>query len=53
MTTSAVHIETDLSKDTGSCVKGIERFIARRSTPSVVWSNNSTNFFGAEKDLKL
>ena len=35
-TTRAVHIETVPSMDTGSCAMEIERFIARRSTPSVV-----------------
>ena len=30
---------------------GIEWFISRRSTPIVVWSDNGTNFVGAEKQL--
>ena len=30
---------------------GIERFIARRGTPSTILSDNSTNFVCAEKDL--
>ena len=29
---------------------GIERFIVRRGTPSTIWSDNSTNFIGAEKN---
>ena len=51
MTTRAVHIEIVSSMDTSSCVMGIERFIARRGTPSVIWSDNGTNFVGAEKEL--
>ena len=51
MTTRAVHIEIVSSMDTSSCVMGIERFFARRGTPSVIWSDNGTNFVGAEKEL--
>ena len=51
MTTRAVHIEIVSSMDTSLCVMGIERFIARRGTPSVIWSDNGTNFVGAEKEL--
>ena len=51
MTTRAVHIEIVSSMDTSSCVNGIERFIARRGTPSVIWYDNGTKFVGAEKEL--
>ena len=37
--------------DTSACVSGIERFAARRGTPKVVWSDNGTNFIGAQKEL--
>ena len=53
MNTRAVHIETGLSVDTGSCALKIEKFIARHSAPSVVWSDNGTNLDGAEKELLL
>ena len=33
-----------------SCVMGIDRFIARRGTPSTIWSDKGTNI-GAEKEL--
>ena len=51
----AVHIdiETVLFIDPGSCVIGIDSFIARRSTLKALWSDNSTNFIGAEKELIL
>ena len=51
LTTRALHIEVVNSMDTSSCVMGIERFIARRGTPQVLWSDNGTNFTGAEKEL--
>ena len=51
LTTRAVHLEIVPFLDTSSCVMGIERFIARRGTPSTIWSNNGTNFVGAEKEL--
>ena len=42
MTTKAVHREIVSSIDTSSCAMGIERFFARRGTPSVIWSDNGT-----------
>ena len=51
MTTRSVHIDIVSSMATSSCVMGIEIFIARRGTPSVIWSDNGTNFVGAEKEL--
>ena len=51
MTTRAVHIEIVSSMETSSCEMGIERFIARRGTPSVIWPDNGTNFVGAEKEI--
>ena len=51
LTARAEHLEIVPSLDTSSCVMGIERFIARRGTPSTIWSDNGTNFVGAEKEL--
>ena len=53
LTTRAIHIEVVPSMDSSSCVMGVERFIARRGTPSKIWSDNGTNFVGAEKELLL
>ena len=51
LTTRAVHFEVVPSMDTSSCVMGIERFAARRGVPSVLWSDNGTNFIASEKEL--
>ena len=51
LTTRAVHFVVVPSMDTSSCVIGIERFCARRGTPSVIWSDNGTNFVASEKEL--
>ena len=51
LTTRAVHLEIVPSLDTSSCNMGIEWFIARRGTPRMIWSDNGTNFVGAEKEL--
>ena len=50
LTTRAVHLEIVPSLNTSSCVMGIERFIARRGTPSTICSDTGTNFVGAEKE---
>ena len=36
-----------------SCVMGIERFIARRGKPRLLWSDNGTIFIATEKELSL
>ena len=51
LTTRAIHLEIVSSMDTSACVAGIERFIARQRVPNVIWSDNGTNFVGAEKEL--
>ena len=53
LTTRAIHIELVPFMDTSSCVMAIERFFSRRVTPSIIWSDNGTNFVGAEKELLL
>ena len=51
LTTRVVHIEVVSSMDASACVSGIERFVARRRAPHVIWSNNGTNFVGTEEEL--
>ena len=35
-----------------SCAMGVERFVSRRRTHAIIWSDNGTNFVGAEKELR-
>nr|CAH7732585.1 unnamed protein product [Callosobruchus chinensis] len=49
--TKAVHLEavTDLSTD--SFLNALNRFVARRGLPNVLYSDNATNFVGAHRKL--
>ena len=49
LTTRAVHVEVVPSMDARSRVMGVERFLSRRGTSAIIWSDNDTNFVGAEK----
>ncbi|XP_072022724.1 uncharacterized protein [Amphiura filiformis] len=48
----AVHIEVAASLDTASCINALRRFISRRGQVKVMYSDNGTNFVGANKELK-
>ncbi|XP_011136014.1 uncharacterized protein LOC105181135 [Harpegnathos saltator] len=50
--TKAVHMElvTDLTSDT--LIGALKRFVARRGKPSVIYTDNGTNFVGARRELK-
>ncbi|XP_062557369.1 uncharacterized protein LOC134222243 [Armigeres subalbatus] len=51
MTTRAVHLEVAYSLTTESCKMAIRRFVKRRGSPSEIFSDNVTNFVGANRDL--
>ena len=52
LTVKAVHLElvTDLTSE--AFIACLKRFIARRGLPSLIWSDNGTNFVGAARELK-
>ena len=52
LTNRAVHVEIVTSMDTIFCVMGVERFVSRMGTPAMIWSDNGTNFIGAEKEVQ-
>ncbi|XP_055632506.1 uncharacterized protein LOC129772981 [Toxorhynchites rutilus septentrionalis] len=52
LTTRAIHLEVACSLTTDSCILSIRNIMARRGTPSAIYSDRGTNFQGARKDLK-
>ena len=52
LTTRAVHIEVASDLSTDSFINALRRFIARRGQPDEIFSDNGTNFVGAERVLR-
>ena len=52
LTIRAIHIELAHSLTTDSCILAIRNFISRRGTPIEFFSDNGTNFHGADNELK-
>ncbi|XP_021964268.1 uncharacterized protein LOC110859615 [Folsomia candida] len=50
--TRAIHLEVVSSASTEAFIAALRRFIARRGKPSDIYSDNGTNFVGADKELK-
>ena len=48
----AVHIEDVSSLETDTFIQALHRFIAVRGRPKEIWSDNGTNFCGADKELQ-
>ncbi|XP_055913549.1 uncharacterized protein LOC129947130 [Eupeodes corollae] len=48
----AVHIELTTSMSTDSCIMALRRFIARRGTPSAIYSDNAKSFRRASFELR-
>ena len=52
MTVRAVHLEVLHTLSTDSFISALRRFVARRGNVGHIYSDNGTNFVGAEKALK-
>lgn len=51
-TTRAVHIELVVDLSTSAFIRTLQRFIARRGKCAQIYSDNATNFVGANNELK-
>jgi len=48
----AIHLELVTSLSTEAFIATLKRFIARRGRPNAIYSDNGTNFIGANKELR-
>lgn len=48
----SVHIEDVSSLESDTFIQALNRFMAVRGRPKEIWSDNGTNFCGAEKELR-
>lgn len=51
LTTRAVHLELAASLTSSSLLLSLRRLMARRGTPTILYSDNATNFVGAEREI--
>ena len=52
LTVKAVHLEVVSDLTTEAFIACLRRFIARRGKPSLIWSDNGSNFIGAARETK-
>ena len=52
LTVKAVHLELVTDLTTEAFIARLRRFISRRGLPTLIWSDNDTNFVGAARELK-
>ncbi|XP_058817796.1 uncharacterized protein LOC131681103 [Topomyia yanbarensis] len=52
LTIRAVHVEVVHNLTTEACIKSVRRFVCRRGAPLEIYSDNATNFMGAEIILR-
>ena len=48
----AVHLEAVSDLTSEAFIAALRRFVARRGSPTLIWSDNGTNFVGANRELK-
>ena len=51
--TRAIHIEIAHSLDANSFISAMQRFVARRGRPKIIYSDNGTNLTAGEKELRM
>ena len=52
MTTRAVHLEIAHSLETDAYIMAMQRMVSRRGRPAHIWSDNGTNFVGADREVQ-
>ena len=52
LSVKAVHLELTSDLTTEAFIPSLRRFISRRGKPSLIWSDNGSNFVGASRELK-
>ena len=52
LTSRAIHIELAEDLSTSAFINALRRFISRRNSPAIMYSDNGTNFVGANKILR-
>ncbi len=52
MNIRAIHLEKLNTLETESFINGMRRFISKRGLPKKVFSDNRTNFVGANSEVK-
>ena len=51
LSVKAAHLELVSDLTSEAFIATFRRFIARRGKPALIWSDNGSNFVGAQKDL--
>lgn len=52
LSTKAVHLEAASDLSTAAFIDSLKRFIARRGLCTEIWSDNGTNFVGADRQMQ-